>query len=526
MNYTHRIPNSLRKTAALLAIASLLVTSLPIGVLTTYAEEVNAEPTEISTPEVVSESSEQVEDSEELVEEVEASEEVAEQQEATEIIDNEESGVDEVENIPTISDENESATTTEDVASSSEEVASSSDDVVDEENKGIVSTVIEAASAIVKEAVDLFSGNKEVTLQLGENGVATVDNVKLGVAYVAPQNSQVKVTFTSLPEVAGSLSIEEVILTDEQVASLGAISNVAYDITSSMENGMFAYDLELPLPSSANEVPSIVYAESVDQLSNADIISDDSVQVQASEDTVTISELNHFTIFVVVHTPQEFGGLTWSPDRTNPTGGWTATPDQLVINVHGPSASPEGYYKTEGVKATLPSGNNSVKANLYIDSSWSSVTDVRAGLWGVLSATTTGSLAWPIIEFTNLEANPRIRVWDTANGGWTDVASSTYGTSVSLEVLQNPYTNQFEFFVDGSLVHSYSSIIDGHNFNQFNETIFNSFNGGQSYTTIWSDLELGEVTETPTIPTAIFTATPSNTVVSNGGYTRRAILYL
>src|SRR5690606_12364983 len=167
------------------------------------------------------------------------------------------------------------------------------------EEKGVISNTIEKVGEVVKKAVDALFGEDEVTLTMGTDNIATIDVVELGKTYVAPQNSQVKVTFTKLPETPGSLSIEQVILTDEQVAALGALSNVAYDITSNMENGTFAYDLELPKPEGAEDASKVVYAESQEELVNAQPVSEEKVVVDSEK--VQVAELDHFTIFVVVN---------------------------------------------------------------------------------------------------------------------------------------------------------------------------------------------------------------------------------
>jgi len=128
---------------------------------------------------------------------------------------------------------------------------------------------------------------------LNETGVFTVNQVELGKTYTAPQNDQVQVTFTQLPANPGSLSIQEVYLSDEQVEALGAVSNVAYDITSSMENGTFQYDLKLPVPENTAEVV-VKYAESVEKLDQAT-----EVAAEKSGTEVVVKELNHFTTYVV-----------------------------------------------------------------------------------------------------------------------------------------------------------------------------------------------------------------------------------
>lgn len=132
-------------------------------------------------------------------------------------------------------------------------------------------------------------------LWLTHDGVSTVADVAAGQAYVAPQNDEVSVEFTSLPDESGSLSIEEVTLSDEQVAALGAVSHVAYDITSDMENGSFEYDLKLPVPEESENV-QVKYAETVEELDQAE----EAVSEKIGKE-VTAKELNHFTVFVVVN---------------------------------------------------------------------------------------------------------------------------------------------------------------------------------------------------------------------------------
>ncbi len=121
--------------------------------------------------------------------------------------------------------------------------------------------------------------------------------VELGKKYTAPQNSSVSVTFTKLPENPGSLSIEEVALTDEQVKSVGALSNIAYDITSDMKDGEFEYDLSLPIPDALiGKDVEVRFAESVDTLSTAEIVTE---LVQKDSNKVAIKDLSHFTVFVI-----------------------------------------------------------------------------------------------------------------------------------------------------------------------------------------------------------------------------------
>jgi hypothetical protein len=146
-------------------------------------------------------------------------------------------------------------------------------------------------------------------LWLKSGSQATLASVKLGTTYVAPQNSDVTVTFTQLPENPGSLTIEEIILSDEQVEMLGALSNVAYDITSSMENKSFQYELTLPKPETSDQEFRVVYADSADELANANVIHSDSVTV---DESVVARGLDHFTVFVVTNNASVCPGGAYS----------------------------------------------------------------------------------------------------------------------------------------------------------------------------------------------------------------------
>jgi len=127
------------------------------------------------------------------------------------------------------------------------------------------------------------------------NKYTTTSTVELGTTYTSPQNDQVTVTFTKLPDNPGKLSIEEITLTAEQVASLGALSDKAYDVTSDMADGTFAYDLTLPKPTDKNDV-QIKYAENIAGLENTNTVATSDTTTET--DSVSAS-LDHFTIFVV-----------------------------------------------------------------------------------------------------------------------------------------------------------------------------------------------------------------------------------
>ncbi|HWQ60586.1 MAG TPA: hypothetical protein VN420_05595 [Candidatus Fimivivens sp.] len=135
--------------------------------------------------------------------------------------------------------------------------------------------------------------------QIDGRTATTTSHVEIGKTYVAPQDDAVTVTFTRLPKEPGTLTVEEVVLTDEQVALFGAMSHKAYDISSDMEDGSFTYDLTLPKDRDESDA-QIRFAESVSGLADADTVPASDVSVKKSHIDVT---LDHFTVFVATYTP-------------------------------------------------------------------------------------------------------------------------------------------------------------------------------------------------------------------------------
>ncbi len=177
------------------------------------------------------------------------------------------------------------------VPTESEEVITVDETPIEAEEK------IEAEEEVAEVSLWKEVGNKATTSQ----------KVVLGETYVAPQNDEVMVTFTKLPEHSGTLSIEEVTLSDNQVAELNAFSHTAYDITSSMEDGTFEYVLTLPTPKDKKDV-QVKYAEDVDDLEAAKTISEDDVEYKGDSVAVT---LDHFTLFVAT-----YGDAAFSVDKS------------------------------------------------------------------------------------------------------------------------------------------------------------------------------------------------------------------
>jgi hypothetical protein len=335
-----------KKALAFFAILALIGTSVPAGALTAFAEEDAA---------IVSEDA-----------------------------PSEESGGDEVQDVPASEESIEEDTTTDadtDVVEDSETVDEEPTPITPtEEGEGGVETESTSGSGS-GESTPVAEENDEATIGFvtDAEGVETIESVVLGVTYVAPQNDQVQVTFTSLPEGSGSLSIREVELTPEQVVELGALSSIAYDITSSMQNGTFSYDLTLPLPEGVVGDTQVVFAEDEAALDAGAVETVAVEQVEAGEQTVAVSELNHFTIFVVTSFEEE----QVTPPATGYNGIWTAfglgaTITQVPTGTDGIDSS-EGenhavirtsaYTEWDGYRSEFPEGGYDTRIDVYLDMS-------------------------------------------------------------------------------------------------------------------------------------------------------------
>lgn len=116
-----------------------------------------------------------------------------------------------------------------------------------------------------------------------KDGAYTTETLKLNTTYKFPPNEKVSLTFAKLPEASGIVTIKEVT----------ALGTTAYDITSTMADGTFEYTLTLPTSTTENvEVKASEDGQSFVTLGG----------VSPGEGVLTITGLNHFTIFVVVGT--------------------------------------------------------------------------------------------------------------------------------------------------------------------------------------------------------------------------------
>ena len=159
----------------------------------------------------------------------------------------------------------------------------------------VFSEVAEEQPASV-ETASSSSGNP--VWKINDDGSATTtQDVSIGLIYRYPKNEDVSIKFTLLPEISGTITIREIKLNREEQEALGALSDTAYDITSTMEDGTFEYDLTLPLPPNANNSDvRVKYAEA-----KGELFKDIGVEHpdEQSQNNITIKNLDHFTIFVV-----------------------------------------------------------------------------------------------------------------------------------------------------------------------------------------------------------------------------------
>lgn len=135
---------------------------------------------------------------------------------------------------------------------------------------------------------------KPLWAEVDDNTITTSENVGEGTDYRF-RDTNLIVHFTKVTK-PGKLTIRKVKFTPEQIASTGALSDTAYDITSDMENGTFVYNLTLPISQAANAV-DVKFAQDAGSLTDSQSVSQTE---EIKTDSVAIRGLNHFTLFYVV----------------------------------------------------------------------------------------------------------------------------------------------------------------------------------------------------------------------------------
>ncbi len=177
-------------------------------------------------------------------------------------------------------------------------------------------------------------------------------------------------------------------------------------------------------------------------------------------------------------------------DRQTPSGGYATSSTTLTTNVTGSEVTANDFTKTEGLKAPIAK-SDSIKADLVVSSDWAGK-QVRAGLWGDTTSSTASDVANPIIEWTNMGGDARWRVFNTMLGGWTDLPNSAAVGTYTLEIAANSVTDNYDFYINGSVVASLTAKDGANLYNQFTAAIFNSYNTGTSdYSVVWRNFSIG-----------------------------------
>jgi hypothetical protein len=276
---------------------------------------------------------------------------------------------------------------------------------------------------------------KPTWMTSGESAT-TSSPVVVGETYTYPINPAVTVTFSKLPSVSSSLTIKTIYLTDEQVKTTNAASDVAYDISTDMVDGTFEYDLTLP---KVGENTGVVYAENVSGLADAKDISN----VVENGSLLKVENLNHFTVFVVVDdgdvnfsapgwsthgsgyngdhawVTSSFAGsdATWTYTGTPITGGaaifvsWTQWSDHATNAMYTSPlfSSFEVNQKLDSTQS-VTDGNGVWSGWYRVPGSFTNIPTGTTVTLGVQSGITNGNLSADAVAFVDLNEAP-ITVW-------------------------------------------------------------------------------------------------------------------
>lgn len=237
--------------------------------------------------------------------------------------------VDEVENIP---EEGEGQITQEAVMDEKPVVV---DDVIviEPENTPVEKPIDLSDTECLEEKFEIKNSEKDDWNINEEKGIAETKNaVELGVTYIFPLEEKTTVTFTCLPkdsEKRANLKIEKISTTEINLPDgFSAVYEYAYNITTEMDNGDFKYDITLP--KSEKVEAQIVYVEkSAEEIRKEEIKKDDlkdieKDKIEQKEDMVSVSGLDHFTVFLSLISDADSDGVDDSSDNCSSI----ANPDQ------------------------------------------------------------------------------------------------------------------------------------------------------------------------------------------------------
>lgn len=147
--------------------------------------------------------------------------------------------------------------------------------------------------------------NEDWKINSEEGWAQTKEGVKLGVKYLFPQENNVTVTFKCLPKnVVAPLKIQKVKVSDLNLPEgINPYGEYAYDITTTLQDGTFEYDVTLPKPE--GQTAEVSYIEkSIEELNITEVKTEEVKQIEENKvgqegDQIKASGIDHFTIFIV-----------------------------------------------------------------------------------------------------------------------------------------------------------------------------------------------------------------------------------
>ena len=213
-----------------------------------------------------------------------------------------------------------------------------------------------------------------------EDGSRTI-TVSEGETYSYP-DSGLKIQFTRIDadknaDNAREITVKEVKLSDAQVADLGAVSESAWDITSTMENGSFEYSLTLPTKDGVDaDRVEVAYAEEVEDISDIEktgIVDAKDMSIDGEDDEVSIKGLDHFTFFLV----RQHDRLDIAVDRDEYEGGETVRAE--ADGLDRGKRYMMGFRDAEGALATVSDCRKAEGDGMTFD--YALPNDAGAGTW-------------------------------------------------------------------------------------------------------------------------------------------------
>lgn len=202
---------------------------------------------------------------------------------------------------------------------------------------------------------------------------------------------------------------------------------------------------------------------------------------------------------------------TWTVDRFAPQVFTLSNGIDGRNNVISIGVNPSGYqgsgsfYDYQGMTTpidpvgTVPSASQEVSMDLYIPSSFGSLTNgfVSTSLWTRVNQINSDdeSTAWyPILDFTNTDGTGEIRYWDS-NLGWQVLATATinYNSWNTFEILYD--ANVFSAIVNGQT--DYTETADAGTVRLTNAFLENYNDGTNAYTSQWSNTPVISTTPEP-----------------------------